>query len=251
MLDVQLWFLLALFPKFLEKEIDEMKTRIRSFLAGMLSLALILGIFGMANATPGAAPTSTPSPAPEDLPETVELRDRTPNQYMMVMTGYEHDEESDLTFAVFKLNDAGKLALLLYQSADVYRFEEALEILHNPTEYKEYQVSDAVFHLRLALERLTPINGGGGGCDYFYLNRVQLIAEGERVAQTDEYQVYTEALKPFADLDPEPITLMAAYAEEDLAEYRAALEQAVNYYRPDYVTWMNDMTFRLPVPSET
>lgn len=227
-----------------------MKTRTRSFLAGMLSLALILGIFGMANATPGAAPTSTSPDVPTELPETVGLKDRTPNQYMMVMTGYEHDEESDLTFAVFKLNDAGKLALLLDKSADVYLFEEALEILHHPAGYEKYQVKEAEFHLRLAMEDLTPIDGGGGGYNPA-IRRARLMAEAEQAVQTDEYHAYAEALKPFAGLAPDPIVLMATYTQEELAEYCTALEQAVDCYRPDYITWINEMAFRLPVPSET
>lgn len=228
-----------------------MKTRIRSFLAGMLSLALILGIFGMANATPEAAPGSTSPDAPTELPETVGLKIATPNQYMMEMVGYEHDEESNLTFAVFKLSPAGKISTILYYYEDAGKLESALEILQHPSEYRKSVRDEAEFHLRQAMRRLTQVNGGGGP-DYTYYSRAQLVAVAEETIQSDAYAAYVKAMKPFADLDDsDAVTLMKTYSEEELARYWADLEKATDNYDGVRNNWVNDMAFRLPVPSET
>lgn len=238
------------------------KKRLRNLLALMVCLAMMLclgaapaGATSIDHAASGAAGYTAPPDkgddqpdVPPELPTSVGLHIGTLNQYSMGYARSYYDEELGGPVLVFKLTDAGTIEALLSYCRPCWTLAEDLARVKATKPGKmTTEEAQSLLNVQGILNDL--LLNAGGGPDYHYVERAELIETAEKVLASEEYQCLVEAAKPLAVCEKtDARSLMLNFSEEELASLYKALHDSVYGEWSLRLEWLDEMEFSMLVP---
>lgn len=202
---------------------------------------------GLDACTTQPASTDDVPDVPSELPTTVGLKIGTLNQYGMKYSSSHYDSELNSIVATFKLSDASKIEALLRYCRPAYQLSESLAIVKDPGDAADYIKAQAIMNVQDILNEL--LLNAGGGPDYHYVSRSELVATAEGVLQSEEYQKLAAALAPLQELEKtDARSLMLAFTEDELTKICGDLHEAVYGEWHLRLEWLDEMEFSLVLP---
>lgn len=191
-----------------------------------------------------------PDDPPSELPVSAGVSIGTLNQYSMEYARCCYDKELGKLVMTFRLSDAGTIEALLSYCQPFWNLADDVEQLKaaNPANMNSDE-TQALMRVKETLNEL--LLNAGGGPDYRYVEQDELIETAEKTISSDEYQAFTEAVKPLMDCQKtDARSLMLAFTEEELAKICDALRANAYGEWSLRLEWLDEMEFSVLLPIE-